>query len=246
MILLDLVDQDHRVAHDDAGQRDEPEHRHEAERRAGHQQRRRDTPISPSGAVNSTIATRLKLCNCTISSDSMTSTISGITALTEALPFAALLDGARGLDPVARGQRCLDRRERRQDLRRHVRRLRPIGDIAAHRSATACGCGDTSDRLLQRRSGSCATCDSGTVRPVRGADVAICDRSPRSCRSRASARATTGIRSVPSRYLRDGRSPAAASAASSRRPRSRAPATAPCPGRPAHRTDLATDCPSCR
>ena len=32
---LDLVDQDHRVAHDHAGQRDQPEQRHEAERLVG-------------------------------------------------------------------------------------------------------------------------------------------------------------------------------------------------------------------
>ena len=51
-----------------------------------------DTPISPSGAVKITIAMRLKLCICSISSDSMTSTISGITALTEACPLPASSD----------------------------------------------------------------------------------------------------------------------------------------------------------
>ena len=45
------------------------------------------TPISPSGAVSTTISTRRKLCNCTISSASMVSSMSGITALTLAWPL---------------------------------------------------------------------------------------------------------------------------------------------------------------
>ena len=46
------------------------------------------TPIRPSGAVSSTIATRPNDCSCTMSSASVTSTISGMTLLMLAAPFA--------------------------------------------------------------------------------------------------------------------------------------------------------------
>ena len=46
------------------------------------------TPISPSGAVSTTISTRLKLCSCTISNTSTAITSSGICALIEACALA--------------------------------------------------------------------------------------------------------------------------------------------------------------
>src|SRR5437868_5828747 len=45
-VLLDLVHQDHRIAHDHAGERDRAQHGDEAERLAEHEQRKRDTDDS--------------------------------------------------------------------------------------------------------------------------------------------------------------------------------------------------------
>ncbi|MCY1383532.1 hypothetical protein D9M69_716700 [compost metagenome] len=45
------------------------------------------TPMSPSGAVSTTISTRVKLCSCTISSVSTAIAISGIWALMDDWPL---------------------------------------------------------------------------------------------------------------------------------------------------------------
>ena len=66
-VLVDLVDQDHRVAHDHAEQRDRAQHGDEAERLVEHEEAAA-TPIRPSGAVSSTISVREKLCSWIISS----------------------------------------------------------------------------------------------------------------------------------------------------------------------------------
>ena len=92
-VALDLVDQDHGVAHDHAGERDQPEQRHEAERPAG-ESSASDAPMIPSGAVTNTSASREKLCSWTISSASIATTITGKTATSEAVGLVAFLDRA--------------------------------------------------------------------------------------------------------------------------------------------------------
>ena len=66
-ILLDLVDQNHRVAHDDAKHGDGAQQRHKPERHVPNSSSAGTTPIRPSGAVSTTISTRLKLCSWIIS-----------------------------------------------------------------------------------------------------------------------------------------------------------------------------------
>ena len=87
-VVLDLVDQDHRVAHDHAHQRDHAQQRHEAEGPV-QQQQRAATPAMPIGPVRNTSTARLKLCSCSISSVNMMNSITGAPAAME--PLALLL-----------------------------------------------------------------------------------------------------------------------------------------------------------
>jgi hypothetical protein len=65
-VLLDLVDENHRVAHDHSRKRDDAEVGDEAEGNLEEQQRAA-TPINPSGAVSSTSNMRPTFCNWIIS-----------------------------------------------------------------------------------------------------------------------------------------------------------------------------------
>ena len=65
-VLLDLVDQDHRVALI-MPISESPQQRHKAERPVQHQQRRRHAQQCPAARSETSMA-RLKLCSCSISS----------------------------------------------------------------------------------------------------------------------------------------------------------------------------------
>ena len=104
--MVDLVDQDHRVAHDHAGERDQAEQRDEAERpvetssatgRADQPERRRQN----------TSARREKLCSWIISSASIDDAITGNTHDERGVGLGAFLDGAADLDAVAVGSAAL-------------------------------------------------------------------------------------------------------------------------------------------
>ena len=62
-VLLDLIDQDHAVAHDDAGKRDNAEDRDEAERRPGTSAGRPPRRSVPSGPVANTSSVLPKCCS---------------------------------------------------------------------------------------------------------------------------------------------------------------------------------------
>ena len=64
-----------------------PEHGDEAEGLVEDEQAS-VTPIRPSGAVSTTIATREKLCSCSMSTVSTTSASSGTPAMTDSCPLA--------------------------------------------------------------------------------------------------------------------------------------------------------------
>ena len=87
-VVVDLVDQDHGVAHDHAGERDQAEQRDEAERPVRRSSSAPVAPIRPSGAVTNTSASREKLCSWIISSASMTIAMTGNTAASAALALA--------------------------------------------------------------------------------------------------------------------------------------------------------------
>ncbi len=123
-VLLDLVDQDDGIAHDD------PEHRNRssmATKPNGMCSSRSaiTTPIKPSGAVRITISTRLKLCNCSISRTRTAISSKGICSLMDACAFPFSSHGATDLNPVAHGKLFAQLRERRVNL---------VGDIDALRA----------------------------------------------------------------------------------------------------------------
>jgi hypothetical protein len=86
-VLFDLVDQDHRIAHDHAEQRNRAEHRHEAEGLAENEQERA-IPMMPSGAVSKTMMTREMLCSWIIRTVMTASMKSGMPAMTDFEPLA--------------------------------------------------------------------------------------------------------------------------------------------------------------
>ncbi len=103
-VLLDLVHQDHGVAHDDAEHRDRSEQRHETERLMKKSSNAITTPISPSGAVSTTISTRLKLCSCIINSTRNGDEQNRHLRVDRALGLRVFLHGAADLDAIADGQ----------------------------------------------------------------------------------------------------------------------------------------------
>jgi hypothetical protein len=96
-VLLDLVDQDHRVAHDHADQRDHAEQRHEAERPVQQQQRAADAGDAHAAGEEARMA-REKLCSCSISSVNM------MNSITARRGDRAL---ALALSPPRRRSRCV-------------------------------------------------------------------------------------------------------------------------------------------
>ena len=159
------------------------------------------TPIRPSGAVSTTIATRPKDCICTMSSDSMTSSMRGMMAFTLAWPFA-LSSTAPAVSirwPAGRAARMAASLGRTAAVATGAwtpgavsPRTRIIG-VRARRQTTGCS----------RPQPTWATWASGTARPSppgRVAGMVMSPRLPMSWRSEGMARAMTGMRSLFSRY----------------------------------------------
>ena len=87
-VLLDLINQDHGISHDDAEHRDRAQLGDETKGFAEQQQRQDDTDQSERRSKESTINTRLKLCSCIINSVSTAITSSGICANMDACALA--------------------------------------------------------------------------------------------------------------------------------------------------------------
>ena len=103
--VLDLHDQDDRVANDHAGQRNDAQDGHEPHGRAGLASRAATTPIRPSGACTLTTRnSRWKLSSWIISTVSMSMTISEHDGQDGDVALRALLHGAAVLDGSARRQ----------------------------------------------------------------------------------------------------------------------------------------------
>ena len=90
------------------------------------------TPIRPSGAVITTMSTRWKLCSCSISTVSTTSTNSGRPATIDFPPLALSSTAPPVSTKIAGRQRGAELREARLELRRDRGRLDAAVDVGAH------------------------------------------------------------------------------------------------------------------
>ena len=164
-VVVDLVDEDHGVAHDHAGERDRAEH---ATKPNGtlKTSSAAATPMNPSGAVSSTSsARREKLCSCSMSAVTITMIITGATTAIDFCALAGVLDGAARVDAVARRQLRADRLERRVHLLAHHRRLDAVLQVGAHRDRRQAVAAPV-DALLE------AVGDVGDLRERHGAPAA--------------------------------------------------------------------------
>mmetsp|Transcript_42319 Transcript_42319/g.99329 ORF Transcript_42319/g.99329 Transcript_42319/m.99329 type:complete len:737 (-) Transcript_42319:1283-3493(-) len=131
-VLLDLVDQDHRVANDHAVERNDAQHGNETKRPAQHQQRHRHTgdPEEARDEGQQRAREALQLQHQQREGDEQHH---GHTRKDRALTLAALLHRTGDLDAVARGHLLLQFIQLRPDLPGHRRPLQALGHVTLHR-----------------------------------------------------------------------------------------------------------------
>ena len=131
-VLFDLIDEDHRVAHDHAGQRDDAEQGHEAEGcpeqqqgecRADHSQGRRDEHQEGPGQI-------LQLHH---QQDERRDHHQRDPNQDGLLGDPGVLLGRAGFDEIAGRQLFFDGFELRDDLRRHIGCQHPVGHVGSDR-----------------------------------------------------------------------------------------------------------------
>ena len=130
-VLLDLADQDQRVAHEDARQRNQAEDRVEAERLARHEQGRNDAdqPQRSSQQNDGHVREAADLQHDDDHHQQQHDRENGRQRL---VGLARLLDRAALGDLVAGGQRRNERLQLLEHRGRDVRRLKAVCDVAAH------------------------------------------------------------------------------------------------------------------